>query len=379
MRKLFSTILAALLFAAQASAQNVRINEGPSFGEITIGSTIVGTGTPTRILFVGPTGALAESANLVYDSAAVRLTVGTGSGTSSGWVAGYGATSGVSALWHSGHNTGDYLQSALFANTSNTYLAAPTSGTIHLYINGDKLTQTGTAGAGPSITAGTAADATPRALSISQTWTDGTSSNIAQVVNITQGTGTGKLLSLQSGASGTTDVFSVSQAGVITTVGSNTHNFGGATLYGDANNAYLTAAGVGSIRLVSGSTTWAFNQTSFGIGSTTAVIVSATAPTLASGGCTTPGAVTANGTAAFSLASVGTSCSGSQPLVWTLPAATTGWNCTAKNVSNAATSAPAQTGAVSTTSVTITNFNRTTGIAAAWTDADVVVVSCLGY
>lgn len=105
---------------------------------------------------------------------------------------------------------------------------------------------------------------------------------------------------------------------------------------------------------------------------------STTAPTVASGGCTTPGAITQNGTFAFSLASVGTGCSGSQPLVFTLSAATTGWLCVARNVSNGATSSPAQTGALSTTSVTITNFVRTTGVAGAWTDADVIQVACHG-
>lgn len=108
------------------------------------------------------------------------------------------------------------------------------------------------------------------------------------------------------------------------------------------------------------------------------IIISGTAPTLASGGCTTPTAVTSNGTAAFSVG-VGTSCSGSQPLVFTLPAAATGWQCHARNATNAATSVAAQSSAVSTTSVTITNYARTTGLAAAWTDSDVVVVSCMGY
>lgn len=113
--------------------------------------------------------------------------------------------------------------------------------------------------------------------------------------------------------------------------------------------------------------------------SATSVMISSTAPTLGSGGCTTPSSVTAlNGTALFKLASVGSSCSGSQPLVFTLPAATTGWLCTSRNVTNGATSAPAQTGAVSTTSVTITNFVRTTGVAGAWTNADEVWVSCVG-
>jgi len=83
--------------------------------------------------------------------------------------------------------------------------------------NSTKIFQDGTAGAGPAITAGTAATNAPRALSISQTWTDGTSSNIAAVINVTQGTGTGKLLSLQSGASGTSEVFNVDQAGQVVT------------------------------------------------------------------------------------------------------------------------------------------------------------------
>ncbi len=115
-------------------------------------------------------------------------------------------------------------------------------------------------------------------------------------------------------------------------------------------------------------------DSSFNLTSRFAVI---TAPTLASGGCTTPTAVTANGTMYFSVG-VGTGCSGSQPLVFTLPSATNGWNCYARNSTNAASSAPAQSSGVSTTSVTITNYARTTGVAAAWTDSDVVVVSCAG-
>ena len=113
------------------------------------------------------------------------------------------------------------------------------------------------------------------------------------------------------------------------------------------------------------------------LGTSTVLFMGVTAPTLASGGCTTPTAVTANGTARFSVG-VGTSCSGSQPLVFTLPASTTGWACEAQDSSNAATISPAQSSAISTTSVTITAYSRTTGLAVAWTDSDVVVVHCLG-
>lgn len=108
---------------------------------------------------------------------------------------------------------------------------------------------------------------------------------------------------------------------------------------------------------------------------------SATTPTLASGGCTSPGSVTGSTLSwAYNLnfsINVGTGCSGSQPLVFTLTAATTGWNCYARNTTNAATSAPAHSSGVSTTSVTITNYARTTGVAAAWNDNDVITVSCL--
>lgn len=101
------------------------------------------------------------------------------------------------------------------------------------------------------------------------------------------------------------------------------------------------------------------------------------APTLASGGCTGAAMVANNGTATFT-AGVGTSCSGSQPLVFTLPAATRGWNCYARNETNAASIVAAQSSAVSTTSVTITAYSRTLGTAVAWNDSDIVTVSCMG-
>lgn len=107
------------------------------------------------------------------------------------------------------------------------------------------------------------------------------------------------------------------------------------------------------------------------------VAIQTTAPTLASGGCTNAALSNNNGTAHFT-AAVGTGCSGSQPLVFTLPAATNGWNCYARNATNAATIQPAHSSVVSTTSVTITAYSRTLGTAVAWNDNDVVVVSCLG-
>ena len=135
--------------------------------------------------------------------------------------------------------------------------------------------------------------------------------------------------------------------------------------------AGVLGVGTGTAASVAGT----LAATNYRIASTPVIL--GTAPTLASGGCTSAAMVNNNGTAYFT-AGVGTSCSGSQPLVFTLPAATTGWNCYARNATNPASSIPRQSSAVSTTSVTITNYAATTGLAAAWTDADVVVVSCLG-
>ena len=135
--------------------------------------------------------------------------------------------------------------------------------------------------------------------------------------------------------------------------------------------AGIVGVGTGAAASVAGT----IAATNYRVASTAVIL--GTAPTLASGGCTTPSAVTANGTARFSIG-VGTSCSGSQPLVFTMPAATTSWAVSCRNVTNGATSAPAQTGALSTTAATITNFARTTGLAVAWTDSDVVECKSLG-
>ena len=137
-----------------------------------------------------------------------------------------GATSGASAF------TGLSL-----ANSTGTELAGfqynPSSGEVKfggfnsggffpvIYKNNAAaMAWNATAGHGPSITAGTTADNTGRALSISGGWTDGTSGNIGAVFNFDMGatgTATGKLIDLQAGAAGTSSVFSVSEGGQITT------------------------------------------------------------------------------------------------------------------------------------------------------------------
>lgn len=100
-----------------------------------------------------------------------------------------------------------------------------------------------------------------------------------------------------------------------------------------------------------------------------------TAITIASGGCTSPAVTESSGTASFEI-TIGSSCSGSQPLVLTFATAPDGWVCHADDITH-----PAQIHqtAYGTTSVTLTNYPLAGGAAQAWTAADVVVGMCTAF
>jgi len=106
---------------------------------------------------------------------------------------------------------------------------------------------------------------------------------------------------------------------------------------------------------------------------------SLTAPTIASGGCTSPAVTSSNGTAAF-LLTLGSSCTGVKTVVLTLPTATNFWACSAENNTSDAQQAAnvVASRATSTTAVTLTNYSRTTGLQADYTAADTVLVKCTG-
>jgi hypothetical protein len=107
------------------------------------------------------------------------------------------------------------------------------------------------------------------------------------------------------------------------------------------------------------------------------LMVSTTAPIIASGFGTSPSIVASNGTAAFTV-NVGTGGTATSGVI-TMPAATTGWSC---NVTpNAAPQAAAimYSAPTSNTSITITNYTLTTGAALAWTASTVIAVRCTGY
>jgi hypothetical protein len=105
-----------------------------------------------------------------------------------------------------------------------------------------------------------------------------------------------------------------------------------------------------------------------------------TAPTIASGGCTTGSAQSVsanNGTAAFAITLGGATCGSTITL--TMPAAAHAWHCTVDDITTPASSEVHQTAASSTTAVVLTNYVRTTGVAGVFTGADVLAVSCRGY
>lgn len=359
--KRIATFLAASLLAFSAFGQNTRINERPISD--TIGNAIAGTcSTANAVLYNASTPC---SANLTFStSSGNRVQVGSGS----------------AALILGDNNTGTPAAGVVlitsqgddnftFKNRFGTFVLGmdgsgnaqinPSSSTGTLSVSpGGTLRTTvgGAAGTGLAITAGTAATNAPRALSISGGWTDGTSSNIGIVGNFDMGatgTATGKLLSLQAGVAGTTEVFSVEHGGQTNA------NIFSALTYSVSPRFVANAAGA------------TFEMA--------AVADKNTAPTIASGGCTSPAVTWNNGTAAF-LLTVGTSCTGVKTIVLTMPAATNLW---AVKCENNTSDAAQQTNyvvarATSTTAVTLTSYDRVTGLQEDMTASDTYLCSARG-
>jgi hypothetical protein len=101
------------------------------------------------------------------------------------------------------------------------------------------------------------------------------------------------------------------------------------------------------------------------------------APTISSGFGSVPSVTHGNSDAAFTV-NVGTGGSASSGVIAFATAAPNGWACFANDNTNNATFVE---GVVSTSasSITITNYSRTTGLAIAWTASDLLLVSCSGF
>ena len=102
----------------------------------------------------------------------------------------------------------------------------------------------------------------------------------------------------------------------------------------------------------------------------------ATAPAYASGGCTTTPAV-AGSPYAFVVTQGASGCAGST-MVFTLPTPGNAgkWVCDAHDITNPTTTIVEESGAAGT-SITFTNYTRTTGAALTWVASDVIVVKCV--
>lgn len=106
------------------------------------------------------------------------------------------------------------------------------------------------------------------------------------------------------------------------------------------------------------------------------VAESATAPSIASGFCSSPTVSNNNGTAAFTI-TVGSSCAASVGVI-TMPAASHGWACHGNDLTTPASYVIGET-ATASTSVSVTAYARTTGLASNWTASDVIQFICAGY
>lgn len=107
--------------------------------------------------------------------------------------------------------------------------------------------------------------------------------------------------------------------------------------------------------------------------SLTAQWQSATPPTIASGGCTSPSVAHSNGTAVFEV-TIGSACGGST-ITFTFPAAPFKWFCKGEDLTSPASNIVDETSS-STTAVVMTNYARTTGIASNFTASEDVIFQC---
>lgn len=99
-------------------------------------------------------------------------------------------------------------------------------------------------------------------------------------------------------------------------------------------------------------------------------------PTISSGFGGTP-SVTGTRTAAFSV-NVGTGGAASTGVIAMNATALNGWACNVDDITTPATNSTRQTGS-STTTVSVTNYTRTTGIAGAWPASDILSLACIAY
>lgn len=147
---------------------------------------------------------------------------------------------------------------------------------------------------------------------------------------------------------------------------------------GSAGTAFLDMpAGTGNFNWASATHSYDSSSINLNTATTFSVasrLVNSTSPPTTPVACTSPTVTWSTGNYVFQI-DVGTACATST-LAITLPATTNGWSCSADNLTTATRDVKAT--AWTTTSVTFTNFTRTTGVAANWVDGDDVRIHCHG-
>lgn len=287
-----------------------------------------------------------------------------------------------------------------------------TATTINGGSTGGTITPGNTAGLGPAIAAGTA---TTDVAALSITRTNNNAAVATGVdINITDTLSAAGYLPFQV-RNGATALFNVDKSGNLTT-GSTGHSLtlaGGSLRYGfnyaatfelDHNVVLPTISGTGPTGVIGFGATNGFSLDTgasrisagivgFGTGAAASIAGgiqlasiglssghiadSATAPSIASGFGGSPSIVANNGTAAFTV-NVGTGGAASSGVI-TMPTATTGWLCLVTPSGAPQAAAVTYSAPTSATSVTLTNYTLTTGIALAWTASLVLEVHCRGY
>lgn len=167
------------------------------------------------------------SANLTFSATGSPgsgpfLQVGSSSTTSVGGAIGYSQFSGYGNLWLGAYSGGSVPTTGNFslqANASDLRVNAPSvTGKIDFAIGNSviKITQVGTAGAGPAITAGTATTDV-NATSVTQTWNAAgvTFTHERHVITDTASAAGSLAVQYLGGAAGATNLFKVSKAGLV--------------------------------------------------------------------------------------------------------------------------------------------------------------------
>ena len=211
---------------SSAGATNWNANHTVAGSAMAIGDDVT-SGTATRVLFLDANAKLAHSASLTYSDtllfSAAGLQIGT-TGTNAGWKLGYSNTSGRAGIWNNSQ-TPNIQNAVLFSDGSETTVQSPAgnftiAATSAIFMDpgglgGTKVTAWGTAGRGLDIAAGTATTDVA-ALSITQTWNNAACATGFKYT-ITDTTSAAGALAFQilGGAAGTTNLISVSKAGLV--------------------------------------------------------------------------------------------------------------------------------------------------------------------